>query len=91
MWERTGRPLIDPPIVQKKASTTSIQPLNVSQQATRRRKQIPSGPGQSSNTRGRKRRVQVGSGDAGTRGEQSSQGLSQSENPSQASNVTGSL
>ncbi|KAH9681171.1 SWIM-type domain-containing protein [Citrus sinensis] len=171
MWERIGRPLIDPPIVQKKigrpkksrkraqnepnkekrkffvicsfcggsnhnlrscplrpsvaranraknhnslASTTSIQSLNASQQATRRRKQasqtttvaksidskvatsqtarkIPSGPGQSSNTRGRKRRAQVGSGDAGIRGEQSSQGLSQSENPSQASNVTGSL
>ena len=35
--------------------------------------------------------AQVGSGDAGTRGEQSSQRLSQSENPSQASNVTGSL
>ncbi|KAK9206500.1 hypothetical protein WN943_016777 [Citrus x changshan-huyou] len=171
MWERTGRPLIDPPIVQKKvgrpkkfrkraqnepnkekrkffvicsfcggsnhnlrscplrpsvaranrvkrhnsqASTTSIQPLNVSQQAARRRKQasqtttvaksidskvttsqtarkIPSGPGQSSNTRRRKRRAQVGSGDVGTRGEQSSHGLSQSENPYQASNVTGSL
>ncbi|KAK9205167.1 hypothetical protein WN943_015434 [Citrus x changshan-huyou] len=171
MWERTGRPLIDPPIVQKKvgrpkksrkraqnepnkekrkffvicsfcggsnhnlrscplrpsiaranrakshnsqASTISIQPLNVSQQATTRRKQasqtttvaksidskvttsqtarkIPSGPGQSSNTRGRKRRAQVGSGDVRTRGEQSSQGLSQSENPYQASNVTGSL
>ncbi|KAK9190966.1 hypothetical protein WN943_019576 [Citrus x changshan-huyou] len=58
------------------ASTTSIQPLNASQQATTRRKQIPSGPGQSSNTRARKRRAQVGSGDVGTSGGQSSEGLS---------------
>ncbi|KAK9229899.1 hypothetical protein WN944_022865 [Citrus x changshan-huyou] len=93
------------------ASTTSIQSLNASQQATTRRKpasqtasaaksidseaatsqiarKIPSGPGQSSHTRTRKRRAQVGSGDVGTSGGQSSQGLSQSENPSQASNVT---
>ncbi|KAH9768456.1 SWIM-type domain-containing protein [Citrus sinensis] len=90
-WERTRRPLIDPPIVQKKASQTattakSIDSKVATSQSTRK---IPSGPGQSSNTRGRKRRAQVGSGDTGTRGEQSSQGLSQSENPSQASNVIG--
>ncbi|KAK9221766.1 hypothetical protein WN944_010195 [Citrus x changshan-huyou] len=52
---------------------------------------IPSGPRQSSNTGTRKRRAQVGFGDAGTKKRQSSQGLSQSENPSQALNVTGSL
>ncbi|XP_024039462.1 uncharacterized protein LOC112098087 [Citrus clementina] len=126
-WECTGRPLIDPPIVQKMVGrpkksrkraqnepnkekikffvicsfyggsnhnlrSCPLRPLVVrANRAKNHNSQIPSGPGQSSNTRGRKRRAQVGSGVVGTRGEQSSQGLSQSENPSQALNVTGSL
>ncbi|KAH9751096.1 SWIM-type domain-containing protein [Citrus sinensis] len=163
-WEPTGRPLIEPPIVERKigrpkksrkraankpqkekrkffvicsfcggsnhnvrscplrpsvarsnrarnnnfqASTTSNQPLNASQQARLRRKQaaaaksigsgqpaatasetarkIPSGPGQSLNAGTKKRRALRG---AGTRQRQSSPGLNQSQNPSQASIIT---
>ncbi|KAH9648646.1 SWIM-type domain-containing protein [Citrus sinensis] len=166
-WEPTGRPLIDPPIVERKigrpkksrkraanepqkekikffvicsfcggsnhnvrscplrpsvarsnrarnnhfqASTTSSQPLNASQQSRLRRKQaavaksigsgqpaataseparkIPSGPGQSSNAGTKKRRALRG---AGIRERQSSPRLNQSQNPSQASIITGSL
>ncbi|KAK9225617.1 hypothetical protein WN943_010659 [Citrus x changshan-huyou] len=146
-WEPTGRPLIDPPIVERKigrpkksrkraanepqkekrkfcvicsfcggsnhnvrscplkpsASTTSSQPLNASQQAaaaksigsgqpaataSKTARKIPSGPGQSSNAGTKKKMALRG---AGTRERQSSPGLNQSQNPSQASIITGSL
>ncbi|KAK9225701.1 hypothetical protein WN943_010745 [Citrus x changshan-huyou] len=149
-WEPTGRPLIDPPIVERKigrpkksrkratnepqkekrkffvicsfcggsnhnvrscplrpsvarsnrarnnnfqASTTSSQPLNASQQARLRRKQAAAaksiGSGQpaatASETARKKKRALRG---AGTRERQSSPGLNQSQNPSQASIIT---